>query len=82
MADKLAISKRTLQRKLTEEAETFQSVLMAMREELAKHYLQKSDMPLGEISYLLGFKEPNSFIRAFSSWKGISPSVYRNQRRH
>ena len=82
VANKLAISKRTLQRKLTEEAETFQSILLSVREELAQHYLQKSDMSLGEISYLLGFKEPNSFIRAFSNWKGVSPSFYRNQRKH
>ena len=74
VAEKLAMSKRTLQRKLTEEAETFQSLLLAVREELAQHYLEKSDMSLGEISYLLGFKEPNSFIRAFNSWKGISPN--------
>lgn len=82
VANKLAISKRTLQRKLTEEAETFQSILLSVREELAHHYLKKSDLPLGEISYLLGFKEPNSFIRAFSNWKGVSPSIYRSQSKH
>ncbi|TDF36339.1 AraC family transcriptional regulator [Alteromonadaceae bacterium M269] len=82
VADRLAISKRTLQRKLTSEAETFQSILTAVRDELACHYLEKSDMSLGEISYLLGFKEPNSFIRAFQSWQGTSPNYYRSQVEH
>lgn len=77
VADKLAMSKRTLQRKLTGEAETYQSVLQSVRAELADHYLEKSTMSLGEISFLLGFRESNSFIRAYSSWKGISPGNYR-----
>ena len=82
VAKKLAISKRTLQRKLTDDAENFQSILLDVREQLALHYLKKSEISLGEISYLLGFKEPNSFIRAFSSWQGISPNHYRQQIRN
>ncbi len=82
VAKKLAISKRTLQRKLTDEAETFQSILSTIRGELAQHYLAQPEISLGEISYLLGFKEPNSFIRAFTDWNGISPSLYRSQSKH
>ncbi len=79
VAEKLAMSKRTLQRKLTAEAESYQSVLQMVRAELADHYLEKSQMSLGEISFLLGFQEANSFIRAYSAWKGISPGHYRDQ---
>ena len=82
VASRLAISKRTLQRKLTDEAETFQSILTTLREQLARHYLEKSDLSLGEIAYLLGFKEPNSFVRAFNTWQGSSPSSYRSHFRH
>ncbi len=82
VARKLAMSRRTLQRKLTDEAESFQSVLITVREELAQHYLERSNMSLAEISYLLGFKEPNSFIRAFNDWKGVSPSFYRARISH
>ena len=78
VAKTLAMSKRTLQRKLATEAETFQSVLQSVRAELADHYLQKSKIPLGEISFLLGFNDSNSFIRAYSAWKGISPGHYRD----
>ncbi|GGA63680.1 AraC family transcriptional regulator [Neiella marina] len=79
VAGRLAMSKRTLQRKLTAEAETFQSVLQIVRAELADHYLEKSTMPLTEIAFLLGFNEANSFIRAYSSWKGMPPGSYRSR---
>lgn len=79
VAEKLAISKRTLQRKLSSEGQSFQSLLQSVRSELADHYLEKSQMSLGEISFLLGFQESNSFIRAYSAWKGISPGHYRDQ---
>ncbi len=79
VADKLAMSKRTLQRKLTSEAESFQSVLQLVRAELADHYLESSKMSLGEIAFLIGFCESNSFIRAYSTWKGMSPGYYREQ---
>lgn len=79
VASKLAMSKRTLQRKLTLENESFQTILQTVRSELADYYLEKSNIPLCEISFLLGFGEANSFIRAYSRWKGVSPGQYREQ---
>ncbi|MEM6986699.1 MAG: helix-turn-helix domain-containing protein, partial [Pseudomonadota bacterium] len=76
-ADKMAVSKRTLQRKLTAESATYHDVLQSVREELADHYLSRSGLPLGEIAFLLGYSETNSFIRAFSAWKGVAPGNYR-----
>ncbi len=80
MSAKLSMSKRTLQRKLTTEGESFKNILQNVRKELAEYYLEKSNIPLSEISFLLGYTEPNSFIRAYSLWTGISPGKYRNQR--
>jgi AraC-like DNA-binding protein len=80
VANKLAMSKRTLQRKLSAESETFQSVLLSVRSDLADHYLEKSTLSLVEISFLLGYEESNSFIRAYRSWRGVSPGHYRAQR--
>ena len=82
VADTLAISRRTLQRKLTSEADSFQSVLQSVRAELADHYLESSKLSLGEIAFLIGFRESNSFIRAYSTWKGMSPGHYREQYQH
>ncbi|WP_320821717.1 helix-turn-helix domain-containing protein, partial [Reinekea sp.] len=77
VAEKLALSKRTLQRKLTEESDNYHSVLQTVRSDLAEHYLNRPHMSLGEISFLLGYQEVNSFIRAFTLWKGVSPGSYR-----
>lgn len=76
-ASRLAISKRTLQRRLSDEGISYQELLKNTRHDLANHYLNKSDMTQGEISFLLGFQDTNSFIRAYSSWAGVSPGQYR-----
>lgn len=79
VASALTMSKRSLQRKLAAENFSFQNLLQSVRVELADHYLEKSRLPLSEISFLLGFHEPNSFIRAYTSWKGQSPGQHRQQ---
>ena len=35
------------------------------------------DMPLSEIALRLGYSEQSVFSRAFRSWTGVAPSVYR-----
>jgi AraC-like DNA-binding protein len=65
VASRLAMSKRTLQRRLEEDGETFQSLINQTRESLARHYLKQTTLSNGEISFLLGFEDPNSFFRAF-----------------
>ena len=80
VAKRLALSKRSLQRQLAEESVGFQELLSEVRHELARHYLSRTDISAGEISWLLGFQESNSFIRAFRSWTGTTPAAYRLQR--
>ena len=77
VAQRLALSKRSLQRHLGDEAVSFQDVLNTVRQELAQHYLVNSTISPGEISWLLGFQESNSFIRAFRGWTGKTPGAYR-----
>ena len=77
VAQRLALSKRSLQRHLGDEGVSFQDVLNKVRQELAQHYLINSTISPGEISWLLGFQESNSFIRAFRSWTGKTPGAYR-----
>lgn len=67
---KMGLSSRTLQRRLQEEGTTFQRTLDELRTELARHYLKQSSMSGAEISFLLGFEDPNSFFRAFQRWTG------------
>lgn len=71
---KLAVSTRTLQRRLHEEGTTFQQTLDALRSSLAHHYLRHTHMSGAEISFLLGFEDSNSFARAFQAWTGKNPA--------
>lgn len=77
VAEKLGLTKRTLQRKLSEEKTTFQKQLNSTREILAIHYIQNTDMTANDMAYLLGYTELNSFLRAFTVWTGKSITEYR-----
>ncbi|BCG13200.1 AraC family transcriptional regulator [Vibrio alginolyticus] len=77
VASRMAQSKRTLQRKLATEGGSYQTILQKVRQELAEYYLNETELPLIEVSFLLGFQEPNSFIRAYSAWTGVSPGQVR-----
>lgn len=77
MAARLALSKRTLQRRLEDEGENFRDLVSRTREELARHYLTKTSLSGGEIAFLLGFDNPNSFFRAFHDWTGQTPETLR-----
>jgi AraC-like DNA-binding protein len=77
VARKMAVSKRTLQRRLSDEATSFQIELNQAREGLARHYLVNTEFPGAQISFLLGFEDPNSFARAFHGWTGKTPEVVR-----
>jgi AraC-like DNA-binding protein len=76
---RLAVSTRTLQRKLRDEGTTFQQTLDAVRGSLARHYLRNTDMSGAEISFLLGFEDANSFARAFQTWTGKTPRMVRTE---
>ncbi|MET0066540.1 MAG: AraC family transcriptional regulator ligand-binding domain-containing protein [Candidatus Thiodiazotropha sp.] len=82
LARRLMVSKRTLQRRLGDEGTNFKEVLANVREDLAKHYITRSDIPYTQISFLLGYEDPNSFFRAFHSWTGSTPDSVRTQAMH
>ena len=81
VAKRLAMSKRTLQRRLEDEGENFRALVNATRESLAKHYLTQTSLSGGEIAFLLGFEDPNSFYRAFHEWTGQTPETARHAMR-
>ena len=78
VAMELRMSARTLQRKLLEEGTTFQALMEEARHEMAQHYLRQPSLELNETAYLLGYEDPNSFIRAFHKWEGTSPGDWRS----
>jgi AraC-like DNA-binding protein len=80
VALELRVSTRTLQRRLLAEHITFHSLVEEARREMAQHYLLRSSLELNETAYLLGYEDPNSFIRAFHKWEGTSPGEWRSAR--
>ncbi len=80
IARELRLSTRTLQRRLLAEQITFQDLVEEARREMAQHYLMQPSLELNETAYLLGYEDPNSFIRAFHQWEGTSPGEWRSAR--
>jgi AraC-like DNA-binding protein len=77
VAVELRMSARTLQRRLLDEGITFHNLMEEARREMARHYLRQASLELNETAYLLGYEDPNSFIRAFHKWEGTSPGEWR-----
>jgi AraC-like DNA-binding protein len=77
IASELHVSKRSLQRKLSDLGTSYKRVLEETRSCLAKQYVENSALSITEISYLLGFSETSNFTRAFKRWTGKSPSELR-----
>jgi AraC-like DNA-binding protein len=81
VASELAVSRRSLQRRLSEEGTTWLDVLNSARMRLAQHYLKNTTLSAAEVSFLLGFEDPNSFFRAFRRWTDATPEAWREAQR-
>ena len=79
IAHDLALSGRTLQRRLQAEGTSFNDLLDRVRQHLASDYLQQSQLSLNEVSYLLGYADQANFNRAFKRWFKVTPLQYRHQ---
>ena len=78
IASELALSTRSLQRRLREEGTSFAEVMDGLRYEKAKLLLQDRKLAVYEVGYLLGYADPSTFHRAFRRWEGTSPTRFRD----
>ena len=78
IAEKMAVSRQTLFRKLKAEDTTFEKVLDTLRYRLALDYLRSRKVSVNETAYLVGFSDPAAFSRAFKRWTGSSPRAIRD----
>ncbi len=81
VAEQLAMTSRTLQRKLGEEGLAYQGLLDDIRHELARDYLTNTQLSIQDISLRLGFSEVRSFHRRFKDWTGGTPGDFRAKTR-
>jgi AraC-like DNA-binding protein len=79
VARQLAMSPRTIQRRLRDQRLSFNDILDEMRFRAAKSYLAQREVAGTEVAYLLGFAEQSSFNHAFKRWSGQTPTEYRRQ---
>jgi len=75
----LAISVRSMQRRLQRIDLTFSAIADEIRFELASEQLLDSSDTIDEIGRALGFSTQESFIRAFSRWSDMSPGEFRRR---
>jgi len=80
IAKALALSERSLSRRLSEEGTTFAEVVDQMRHSLALQYIKEPGFTSAQIAWLLGYTGPTSFNHAFRRWTGRSPSAARSER--
>jgi AraC-like DNA-binding protein len=66
VAQALALSLRTLARRLADEGTTYGDVVDQLRKSLATQYLNDPGMSLGQIAWLLGYEGSTSFNHASS----------------
>jgi AraC-like DNA-binding protein len=79
IAQRLNMSRRTLQRKLAEAETSYQQLIDDTRREMALRYIDDRKMSVTDITFLLGFSGQSAFARAFKRWTGSSPTDYRNR---
>jgi AraC-like DNA-binding protein len=77
VARELAISPRTLQRRLATHGVSYQTLLEDTRKEAAGRHVAGSNLAICEITFLLGYSEPAPFHRAFKRWYGMTPQTFR-----
>jgi AraC-like DNA-binding protein len=77
IAPQLALSPRTLNRRLAEAGTSFRALGEAVRRQRAEHLLADPAVSLAEISFMLGYQEQSTFQRAFKRWSGLTPGEFR-----
>ena len=76
-AEQLAMSRRTLIRKLQAEGTSYRALVDELKGNLACWRLKSTHEPIGELAYSLGFADESNFSRSFRRWRGMTPSQYR-----
>jgi AraC-like DNA-binding protein len=77
VARSLAMSERTLRRRLASENTTFRQLSDEVHRTLAEEMLATGALSVDDVAIRLGFAEASTFIAAFRRWTGTTPARYR-----
>lgn len=78
VARALAVSRRTLARRLAEEGTSFRVILDDVGREFACALLQDRSLSIGDVAFFLQYSEPAAFNRTFRRWTGQTPRAFRD----
>ena len=81
LAEALAMSSRTLSRRLQDEGQPLSQLMAQVRIERAEHLLREGRLPLQAIAQATGFADASSFTRAFKRATGQTPAEHRQRLR-
>lgn len=81
LAQRLALSVRSLTRKLAQEGTGFKELQNQVRIEVARQLLATTDRPLASIARQAGFQSEAGFSRAFRKLTGVGPLEFRTAQR-
>ncbi|MFZ6182486.1 AraC family transcriptional regulator ligand-binding domain-containing protein [Nannocystis pusilla] len=79
VAKRLAVSERTLHRRLLDEQTNFAGLVEEARHARALQLLADRSLSASEVAVLLGYAEPAAFFRAFKRWTGETPQGWRRR---
>lgn len=77
IAKTVAMSTRTLQRKLEAQGTSLNRLVTQVRKEMASKLLKDRNLSYEEIALTLGYSTLSAFNRAFKQWFKMSPSEFR-----
>jgi AraC-like DNA-binding protein len=79
IANRLALSERTLRRRLRALGTSYNKILQDTRSSTAKEWLSDRNLTMESIAWRLGYTETANFRHAFKRWTGQSPQAFRRQ---
>jgi AraC-like DNA-binding protein len=77
VARALAVSRRTLSRRLADEGTSFRHILDDVRRDFACALLQDRGLSVADVAFFLEYSEPAAFNRSFRRWTGQTPRAFR-----
>lgn len=73
IAKELAVSERTLARRLSEHETNFGAIIDDVRKNLFTRFIKESELSLSQIAYLLGYSEQAAMNKSVKRWTGKTP---------
>jgi len=79
VAEKLDTTPKKLRQQLGDEGIRYGELKEQLRRDVAMQHLANPEMSVEQVSFMTGFAEAGTFIRAFRKWTGFTPHAYRKK---